>query len=75
MAGGQDFLVQPPEVEFSVAGLSFNGIERTPKKPANQVAGISLNAIDRAPKKQENRTDRLALGFYRGGDYGTVLGQ
>jgi hypothetical protein len=85
LAGGQDFLVQPPEVEFSawdeggpwlyhLAGITFNGLDRAPKKPANQVTGISLNAIDRAPKKQENRTDRLALGFYRDGDFGMFWG-
>jgi hypothetical protein len=27
LAGGQDFLVQPPEVEFSTAGIAFNAID------------------------------------------------
>ena len=62
---------KPPN---QVAGITLNGIDRAPKKPANQVAGIALNGLDRAPKKQENRTDRLALGFYRDGDFGMFWG-
>jgi hypothetical protein len=34
------------------------------------VAGIAFNGIDRKPPKEETKTERLALGFYRGGDYG-----